>query len=134
MDSKTSYIRAFNCHFFAFLDRAAEIVDSPGNINIIVTRGSADLLKRANPSVLIKAWYSQVALKYSREIQSGDFNFFTDKNYETDLSEFSDKNKIVQMIDKLRACLKTINDEQKHELSKFVQELSFVSIQYASIR
>jgi hypothetical protein len=133
MDKRSTYLRAFNHHFFLFLARAAEIVGAPENENILVTSGSALMLKKANPSVLIKGWNMNVAIKYQQEIQNGDFDFFADKNYETDLTDFLFQDKIMQMIQKLRISLKGITTVEKLELAGFVKELSFFSVQYSSI-
>ena len=46
-----------------------------------------ELLKKSNPKILIELWKLYVTDKYQKEIEEGNYNFFTNKDYSTDLDE-----------------------------------------------
>jgi hypothetical protein len=130
MTGKSLYLRAFNELFFEFLNKAATFVPSPQNEDILLSIHSSAMIKKANPTIIIKAWYQQITLKYATQIANEDFDFFTEKDYSEDLTQFSQTDKIFQMINNLRNSLKAISSEEKLQLVVFVKQLSALSFQY----
>jgi hypothetical protein len=74
MSDKQTLMRAFNKHFFDFLDDI--IVIFPENTDISVARTSFDTIKRANPTAILKVWHKYVYLPYKSVIDSGNIEFF----------------------------------------------------------
>ena len=126
--SKTVYLRAFNTHFFEFLDDIQNIF--PDNIDIQESRTSFELLKRANPTSLIKAWEMYVYSPYKDVIDGGDIRFFFEKNYADDLAILSNAKDIMQIIDTLRGPIKSMSELSQANAMQYIQNLSKLSALY----
>lgn len=123
---KMQYMRAFNSYFIEFM--AAANAMFPDNIDIKTAQTSVEFIKKANPSAIVKAWNSHLAVPYGNEIKSGNFEFFTEKDYEADLQNFDcDGSSIMKIIDDLRCALREAMPEQKKRLFQYVQNLSVLS-------
>lgn len=125
---KSVILRAFNTHFFEFLDDLISIF--PENIEIQEAKTSFDLVKRANPTSIIKAWAHFVYTPYKNVIDEGDITFFFEKNYEDDLTTVSNAKEIMKIIDKIRAPISQMSETSKVCATKYIQNLSQLSIRY----
>ena len=129
LSRKGGLLRGFNTYFFEFLDTAASFF--PENADIRTARTSADMLKRANPTVIVKAWHAHLAVPYAQEILQNNFDFFAEKDYRTDMQHFDcDSSAILEIIDELRGALRNASEEQKIVLLEFIQRLSALSTNY----
>ena len=68
---------------------------------------SFETIKKANPSLIVKAWYQKVYTPYQQIIDAGDIAFFFDKDYSQDLQSVSNAGEIMKMIDKIREPVRT---------------------------
>ena len=132
MSDKSSLIRAFNAHFFDFLDDILSIF--PDNVSILTAKKSAEFIKKANPTAIIKAWYSFIYLKYKDVIDTGDISFFFDKDYSTDLESLSNSNEILKIVDTLREPVRNMSPASKDHTAKYIQNLSKISNAYSLIK
>jgi hypothetical protein len=128
--NNTVYLRSFNDCFFAFLSRAGEILPSPHDAEAVVASASAAALKKTNPTIIIKAWQQHVAIKYAAHIADNDFSFFTGKDYSEDIDQFSQKDRIMALIETLRASLALVDTNHQNELFGYVRQLTALSIEY----
>jgi hypothetical protein len=128
MSDKSSILRAFNTHFFDFIDDLISIF--PNNNDLALAKTTFDTIKKANPSTIIKAWLSFVYVPYKDVIDKGDISFFFDKDYSEDLSNISNSNKILNMIDTFRTPIKEMGDVNKEHTTKYIQNLSKLSMVY----
>jgi len=128
MSDKSSILRAFNTHFFDFIDDLICIF--PENNDLVIAKTSFDTIKKANPTAIIKAWVKFVYIPYKNVIDNGDISFFFDKDYNDDLSNLSNSNKILNIIDTLRMPIKEMGDANKEHTSKYIQNLSKLSMMY----
>jgi hypothetical protein len=85
---KTSISRAFNKHFFEFIDDVISIY--PENEVLRGARNSFEMFKKANPTSIIKVWYKYIYAPYKDEIEAGNLDYFLDKDY----SKFKDAYKL----------------------------------------
>lgn len=132
MNSKKSiYMRAFNQTFFEFMDAA--IMTFPENHSIATAKTSAEMIKYANPTTLIRAWYSGVAVPYGTEIYQGDIEFITEKNYATDIEKYPYSDRILEIIEEIRRSMRTLSQEPKQHLLLYIQNLCQLSEQYAVV-
>lgn len=129
MNEKTSILRAFNTHFFEFLDDIIDIFSD--NIEIQSSKTSFEMIKRANPTTIIKAWYLHIYCPYNEIIVAGDIRFFFDKNYADDLSILPNASEIMQIIDTLREPIKSMSDNNQAISMKYIQNLSKLSLLYS---
>jgi hypothetical protein len=128
MTDKSSILRAFNTHFFDFIEDLLGIF--PNNNDLVLAKSSFDTIKKANPTAIIKSWVKFVYIPYKDVIDNGDISFFFDKDYSEDLSAVSNANKILNIIDTLRAPIKEMGDTNKEHTIKYIQNLSKLSMMY----
>lgn len=131
MSSKSAIGKAFNTHFFEFLDDIISIF--PENQDIPTARTSFDAIKRANPTAIIKAWYKFVYLPYAEVINAGNIDFFANKDYGNDLENLQNSNEIMHIIDKIRGPIRDMNEANKAHSAKYIQNLSKMSNLYIEL-
>ena len=79
MADKSTILRAFNTHFFDFIN---DIINVTDNEEIKVAKTSFELFKRANPTLIIKVWYSNIYSPYKDVIAKGNISFFFENHLE----------------------------------------------------
>jgi hypothetical protein len=132
MDSdKLILMRAFNKLFFEFLDDIITVC--PENVDILTGRQSFETIKKMNPTGIIKVWFSAVYGKYKTQIDSGDIEFFTEKDYSPDLSNVKNVQNILEIINNIREPIKNMDAKSKEHVTKYVQDLSKLSVAYAGV-
>ena len=131
MTDKSTLSRAFNTHLLEFLDDVINIY--PDNQDIIKARSSIEKIKKANPALIVKAWYQKVYMPYQSIIDVGDISFFFDKDYSQDLQSVSNAGEIMSMINKLREPVRGMNDENKDHCMTYLQNLCKISAAYSSM-
>ena len=128
MTDKTTILKAFNSHFFDFL---ADIISVfPDNQDLAVAKTSFETIKKANPTIILKAWKNYVYTPYKDVIDGGDITFFLEKDYSSDLSILANSGEIMKIIDKLRQPIKEMDDVNKEHSIKYIQNLSKLSMLY----
>ena len=130
MADKTTYLRAFNAHFFDFIDDIISVI--PDNQEIVYGKKSLETIKKANPTIIIKVWYSMVFLPYKDVIEAGNIEFFFDKDYKNEVSQLANADEIVKIVDKLREPVRQMDGVNKEHSMKFIQNLSQLSMLYSS--
>ena len=128
MSDKSTILRGFNNHFFDFLNDVAEIIDN--NEEILTSKIFFETVKKANPTLIIKCWQLYVYNPYKDIIDSGDVNYFLEKNYESDVSIMSNSNEIMESINKIRAPIKIMTKVNQEHSMKYIQNLSKLSALY----
>jgi hypothetical protein len=128
MSDKSTLLRAFNTHFFEFLDDL--LVVFPDNKEISYAKTSFETIKRANPTAIIKSWYNFVFLPYKDIIDNGNLTFFIDKDYGSDLSHLNRSEDIIKMIDNIRNPIREMDETNKTHALKYAQNLSKLSDLY----
>jgi hypothetical protein len=128
VSEKTTLLKAFNSHFFEFVDDIIAIF--PENTDLHNSRISFDMIKRGNPTAIIKAWYKFVFLPYQNVIQEGEISFFFEKDYSNDLAHLSNIDRIMTIIDSLREPVKQMGDLNKGYSMKYIKNLSKLSEMY----
>ena len=131
MNNKTTILRAFNTHFFDFMDDVISIY--PDNNEISSARVSFDTIKRANPTAIVKVWYTFVYSPYKTVIDQGNISFFFEKDYSSDLVTVANANEIMNIIDKIRGPIKSMNESNLAHTTKYIQNLSKLSVAYNEV-
>jgi len=125
---KQNIFKAFNNHFTEFIDDIHSIFPNDKDINM--TRDTLSLLKRGNPKIMIDVWYNHITKKYESEINNNNFDFFLNKNYNEDLDMGNQNNKILEGIEKLRAPIRNMGDDNKEKCLQYIQNLTKLSKMY----
>ena len=101
MDSdKSILMKAFNKLFFEFLDDIISVY--PENVDMLTSKESFMTIKKLNPTSIVKVWFSAVYGKYHAEIDSGDIDFFIDKDYSLDLTKVKNMQNVLEIINNVR--------------------------------
>jgi len=129
---KSTTLRAFNKHFFDFLEDIITIY--PEKKEIVNAKTSFEIIKRANPTAIVKAWNKHVYNKYKDVIDSGDITFFFEKDYSKDLEKLSNAEKIMNTINSIREPISQMDDTNKGHCAKYIQNLSKLSTIYIELQ
>lgn len=128
MTDKTMVLRAFNTHMFEFIDDMMSVF--PDNVDIKTSRTSLEYTKKLNPTMIIKIWFSYVYSPYAAIIDAGDLEFFTNKDYSSDLSSFPNSRDILAAVDSLRDPIRGMSEENKTHSLSYIQNLCRLSNAY----
>jgi len=131
MADKSTLLRAFNTHLVEFLDDIISII--PGNVGLVTTKNSFEMYKKANPTLLIKIWYSYVYLPYAEIIEKGDLDFFINKDYSEDLSYLQNSKSVLNAIDTLRGQIRDMNDANRNHSLEYIRNLCKLSNMYSQM-
>jgi hypothetical protein len=126
---KSSILKAYNTLFFEFFDDIMNIY--PDNKEIKFSRDKFDLIKRANPTIIIKYWKANVYDTYKKQIEAGDVTFFLEKDYRSDLQSDEQTNrKVLEIIESIRATIRDMDDINRSHCSNYILNLSKLSLIY----
>ena len=128
MPDKSTLLKTFNTQFFSFLDDIMTIY--PENKEIAKGKKSFEMIKMASPSIFIKIWYSHVYNIYKSEIDSGNVDYFIEKDYSGDLVEITNANEVIQIIEIIKDPIRSMDKKNKEHTSKYLQVLSKLSELY----
>jgi hypothetical protein len=127
--STPSLLTIFNDQFIQLLDDIQSIF--PNNADVLAGKNSLITIRKANPKLLISVWLSLVYIPYKNEIDSGDVQFFMNKDYNQDLDDKNpSKKKILEVIDSIREPLREMGEENQMKTMKYIQNLSKLSVMY----
>jgi len=128
---KSIVLKAFNKFFFEFLDDIITIY--PDNVEIMTAKRSANTFKRLNPSSIIKVWYSSIYRPYKSQIDEGNIDFFTEKDYSSDMCSVNNMKDVLNMIENVRDPIKNMSSNNKDHVTKYIQNLSKLSTAYTEL-
>jgi hypothetical protein len=128
MADKKILLRTFNTHLFEFLDDIIRIF--PDNLNIQTAKNSFYAIKQANPIIIIKTWFQYIYLPYKDTIDSGNIEFFFNKDYSEDLAYIANSKEVLKIVDTLREPVSNMTEQQKQFTMEYLQNLSKLSILY----
>jgi hypothetical protein len=131
MADKTTLLRAFNTHLMEFLDDIITIL--PDNMGLVTTKNSFEMYKKANPTLLIKIWYSYVYLPYAEIIEKGDLDFFINKDYSEDLSYLQNSGAVLNAIDTLRSQIRDMSETNRNHSLEYIRNLCKLSNMYSQL-
>lgn len=131
MADKTTLLRTFNTLYFQFLEELISIF--PENIDIKSSKTFFEITKKANPSLLIKIWKTYVSGPYGETLANGDLDYFINKDYSEDLVNLNNSTDILKAIDKLRAPIKELSEENKKYSLDYLQKLNKLSDAYSKM-
>ena len=122
---KSTILKTFNQTFFDFMNDVISIF--PENTDIVAGKKFFEITKKANPTIIIKIWYTAIHEPYKDVIQAGDISFFFEKNYEEDLGDLENSNEVLKFIDSFREPIRMMSDANKAHSMQYIQILSRLS-------
>ena len=124
----TSIVGAFNNHFVEFLEDVQTIF--PNDKQIKTAKSALLMLKKANPSAIVKIWKANITSKYKQKIVDGDISFFLEKDYSEDLQGNGNQNTIMESINRLRDPIRNMGEDNQKKAMKYIQNLTKISELY----
>ncbi len=124
----STILTVFNDHFFEFVNDIQSVF--PEDVDILTTKNTLSLVRKANPKMIIKIWRSFIVDKYRKEIESGDIGFFLEKDYSEDVQGADHSKKIMDAIDRLREPVRNMSQEDQAKTMKYIQNLTKLALSY----
>jgi len=128
MSDKSTVLRAYNKHFFEFIEDIIQIL--PNEPEISKAKESLISVKKMNPTIICKTWFRLVYTPYKDVIDQGDIRFFFEKDYTSDLDNIPNAAEIMGIIDKIRMPIKSMDEVNQGHCAKYIQNLSKLSTIY----
>lgn len=125
--NRTQILRAFNDHFIELIEDI-EIV-FPDNDDIKTLKKAITRARRANPKMILTLIKTRVLNKYRDKIESNDFSFFIDKDYELDLSG-NNSGTIIQKLEDMRECVRSMSKVEQEKIFEYLKNLIKLSDLY----
>lgn len=123
-----SVLKAFNNHFMEFVDDVQSIF--PENNDIKKAKNGIEMLRKANPRMIIMIWKEHITTPYQAQIEAGDISFFIDKDYTRDVSQADNARSIMEAVDRLRGPIREMGTENQSKAMKYIQNLTKLSMMY----
>lgn len=114
-------LSAFNDHFTEFVDDIKRVF--PNDVDIATAANALAKLRKANPKIIIMAFKQFVSSPYKKEIESGEIDFFINKDYSQDIGGDS-ASLILSKIDLLRKPVSEMNESEQEKVIKYLQNLT----------
>jgi hypothetical protein len=115
-------LTAFNDHFIEFVTDIQNVF--PEDADILTAKNALITIRKANPKMIVKIWNAYIVGKYKPEIESGNLEFFMNKDYSQDVSGASNSDKIMESINRLREPIKHMTPESQAKTMKYIQNLT----------
>ena len=126
---KSLLLTAFNNQFFEFVDDVESVFYEDASIKKV--KSALQLIKKMNPSMIIKIWYKYISLPYEVEIQNNNLNFFIEKDYKNDLQYINTSDNITNHIDVFRDPVRNMGKDNQDKSFKYIQNLCLLSKLYS---
>lgn len=127
-NDKTLLMNAFNTQLFEFFDDIECIFTEDTSVKR--AKNALLIIKKINPSLIIKIWYVYIYSKYKTEIDNNNIEFFIDKDYKNDLENMNKSDDIIKNIDKIREPIKNMSKENQEKSFKYIKNLCILSKLY----
>ena len=121
-------LKAFNNHFIEFIEDVHSIF--PEDKDIKKAKMALEMLKKANPKLIIMVWKDCITRPYKAQIESGDISFFLEKDYGNDVSSADNATAIMDAINRLREPIRNMGQENQSKTMKYIQNLTKLSDMY----
>ena len=115
-------LKGFNDHFMELVEDIERVF--PDDNDISTVKKSFIELRKANPKIVIVAFKENFMDLYYSEIESGNIEFFINKDYNNDIENISDSEYILKKIDLLREPVKNMDKTDQDKVIKYIQNLS----------
>ena len=115
-------LTAFNDHFIEFVTDIQNVF--PEDADILTAKNALITIRKANPKMIVKIWNAYIVGKYKSQIESGNLEFFMNKDYSQDVSGASNSDKIMESINRLREPIKHMTPESQAKTMKYIQNLT----------
>jgi len=127
----SNILSAFNDHFVEFVSDIHSVF--PDDTDVLAAKNALTAIRKANPKMIIKIWNVFIVGKYKNEIESGNLDFFINKDYSNDVSNADNSSKIMESIDRLRAPIKLMGKDNQEKTMRYIQNLTKLAAIYSNL-
>lgn len=121
--------RTFNDEFIKFVGEVYTIF--PNDKDIKKAKTALEMLKSANPKLIIKIWKEYISDVYVEKIMQGDISFFIHKDYSSDIAKSGNAStNIMESINRLRQPIRDMGDTNQKIAMHYIQNLTKLCIAY----
>jgi len=131
MSNSSTILTAFNDHFMEFVSDIESVF--PEDHDIVASKNAFITIRKINPKLTIRVWSEYVVGKYRSEIESGNIDYFINKDYTQDVMDSPNSKKIIMGIDRLRNPVKEMNEENKKKSMVYIQNLTKLCTLYGNM-
>ena len=124
MASKDLILKTFNSHLVEFMDDIVRVF--PREVDLLTSRTFMKGIIKVKKRLIIEYWYKHVYLLYKTQIDNGDFEYFLNKDYNSDVND----NDVLKGIEKMRTKIKMLSEDNKEKSVTYVKNLSKLSNAY----
>jgi hypothetical protein len=121
MTDASIILKGFNDHFIEFIDDIIRVL--PNNMDMKGAKKSFALINFVNPKLIIKVWKINIIDKYSDILENSDINFIINKDYSEDLVNADNSAETLNIINRLREPLRSMNKSDQDKSMKYIQNL-----------
>ena len=123
-------LKTFNKQLTEFIEDISQIF--PGEKDVIVLSTFMRTVMYGKPRAIIDVWYKFISLKYNKEIENGEIEYFLNKDYSEDLQSAPGSSETLDTINKLRTTIKLAfnQDENREKTIKYMQNITKLSNLY----
>ena len=125
---KSLLLSAFNTQFFEFIEDIQHVFSEDTSIK--KAKNALIMIKKVNPSLIIKIWYTYVCSQYETEINNNNIDFFIEKDYKKDFIYINYSDDIISNIDKLREPVRNMSKENQEKSLMYIKNLCILSKLY----
>ena len=125
---KSILLTAFNTQFYDFLDDIESVFMNDNGIKR--AKNALFLIKKINPTLVIRLWYKYIVINYENEIDNNNINFFIDKDYKNDLRYLNSSDDIMKHIDSLREPVRNMGESNQKKSFMYIKNLCILSRLY----
>ena len=120
MDKKL-ILKTFNTHLIEFMDDIITVF--PREVDLLTSRTFIQGVLKVKKKLVIEYWYNYIYLIYKEQINTGNFDYFLNKDYNKDTED----NDILNGIEKMRTKIKELTHDNKEKSVEYVKNLSKLS-------
>lgn len=130
MANQSIILKTFNKQLTEFINDVSSIF--PGEKDVIVLSTFMKTVMYGKPRAIIEVWYNYITLKYNKEIENGEIEYFLNKDYSEDLQSTQGSVETLDTIDKLRSTIKLAfnQNENREKTIKYIQNITKLSYLY----
>ena len=127
MCNNTIFTDTFNNHIDEFIEDLLLLY--PDDKDIKTGKRYLSTVSLVNKSFILKSWHWHSS-KFKNEIESGDITFFLERDYKDVMSDEYDKNYSYYIINRIKALVKKMDNENLKKAVKYIQNLTKLSCLY----
>jgi hypothetical protein len=122
---KSLLLNAFNTQLIEFIEDIELVFNEDNSVKRVKT--SLLMIKKVNPTLTIRIWYTYICSKYESEINNDNIDFFLEKDYKKDLVYMNQSDDIISSIDKLREPIRNMSKENQEKSFRYIKNLCILS-------